>query len=559
MQNKLHENLDHIKKQLSGLFTNAPRSSDEVEACGAGLAAFVDSMDGDFEAKYQALLLIDEFFQRKKSENNEQINERIKQLKKGIIHGGSINYYPPRPYRNWKDALLHIEVYQPISRTFLEKRHFYPDLQQPIDAADKARFKTFKKKNVCSISGSSFVTNHEEIFFGKSVDESRTVKESVMLNGSYTASTCDGWVMAVAGGCKHGDDETQNENIGRTAYFAAKNACRLMADYLNVKQLNQELSELTDRISQELAVKVRAHRNQSLKPEEGESHKRTALVCARAFQERDGFRLVGFNAHDTMLIAYNSATKNFQTIAKAGKDDELVFFDKTFPKESIVFGLTKEVWNCLPKNSNSEEDQQITGKIDTGIDFDELTSDPGFKFPQKITVNTLSKALFDYSIQQINCGRTSLLQAAQIAKQQKASIETDIKELSKNDQNNKDALQKKCNSLTEMAEVQKISVGGNCTLVGMVLSHHLDPNPEYTSGEVAASILTLGLYALIKDCLHIGTDNDVTVGDGFSAAAAVFGFFATGSLLGIGYLAYKGIAECVSNQPPAFEPIVPKF
>lgn len=522
------------------------------------------------DEKYAALLTIDERFQKEKSKGDESINKLIRQLKDKIINKLSQEGYP-KPYRNWKDALLRIDPrYQPISRTFLEQKRVYPDMQQPITFSNAARFKTSTKKNVCAISGSSFATDNQNRLT-ESLDKSGYPKEAAVLDGSYTASTSDGWVMAVADGCGHREAENENEDIGRTSYFAAKNACRLMAGYDDADSLSNSLSELKKRISQELPVKVRAHRNQPLKPNRGQDLEKTTLACARAFRTKDGFRLVGFNVGDTMLIAYDPTKKTFQTIAKARqilrdpknsspaalpdlcKNHEMVIFDDTLPEGAIVFGLTDGVWDYLPVKQNPKTEQQQTGRIDTEIDFQKLMADPNFKLPENVTVTRLTKAIADYSIQKTEQERLNRL-ALQMQQSQQMIENNSLQKLPhgpavKDSLAVKDKCDHLVDQLVDAFKAQTVSVGHDYTLVGMVLSTNLDPTPDYTAGEVAASILTLGLYALIKDCLHIGTDNEITIGDGVGAAAAIFGFFATGSLLGVGYLAYKGI-RTLDEKPP---------
>ena len=98
----------------------------------------------------------------------------------------------------------------------------------------------------------------------------------------------------------------------------------------------------------------------------------------------------------------------------------------------------------------------------------------------------------------------------------------------------------KISELDKAERSQKFSVGDDFTLLGLQLDH-LDLNPTYTIGEKIVSGLTLGLYALIRDCLHLRDDKKVTLGDVGKTTLAVVGFFATGTLAGLGYLAYKGL------------------
>jgi Protein phosphatase 2C len=521
------------------------------------------------DKKHAAILIIDEWFQREKEKADIGVNTLIEQLKEAIIKECNSNSSAnTNRYNNWKDALLGTK-YQPISRRFLQEKNIYPDIQASISLSDKQRFNSFRKSNVYTITGSSFATNNPNV-----LNASPDKAEGPVLDGSYTASTWSGWVMAVADGCGHGHTKEKNEDIGRTAYFACKSACRLMAGYSSAAQLNQDLFQLKKRLSAELLVKVRAHRNKSLQPQQGreEPLDRTTLACGRAFRNKDGtFRFVGFNIGDTMLIAYDPYTKSFQTIAKARqlqmigggspaalpdfcKDEQMVNFDKTLPQGTIILGLTDGVWDYLPLLQNSEEDRNEFLRIDTEIDFRKLTTDPDFKLPGKVTVSKLTTAFADYSVKQTDKQRQACLKKAKAAE----ILEPLLQETLKNFQEEKRGIHnpevKNIREELQMAmNAKKISVGDDYTLVGMSLSDNIDLTPDYLPIEIAASVLTLGLYALIKDTLRIGTNDEISIKDGFVAAAKIVGFFATGSLLGVGYLAYKGLQAISEESGPSQE------
>ncbi|MBA3537351.1 MAG: hypothetical protein H0T84_12215 [Tatlockia sp.] len=519
------------------------------------------------EELYTAILAIDERFQREKSKGDEQINQKIELLKNEIINS-DLNT-DKNPYRNWKDVLLNIDSsYQPISCTFLEQKRIYPDIEKPISLTNEERFKTSRKKNVCTISGSSFATDNTKQRLEDTLDESGKPKESAILDASYTASISDGWVIAVTDGCGHHDTEIKNEAIGRTSYFAAKNACRLMAGYADADSLRKNLHELKERVNKELPVKVRAHRNQSLRPRNTWELDKTTLACGRAFHMDNGnFRFVGLNIGDSMLITYNSRSKSFETIAKARQifrgfghaspaalpglcmDNEVVTFDVSLPEGSIVFGLTDGVWDYLPTQENSDENQDLNGFIETEIDFTRMMADTNFKLPRQVTASRLTKAIADYSLYRTEQERINRIAKAVEAKLSEPTLKSDLLRLQTE---GKDAynpeVQEVLNKSDQAFKAQQVTVGDDYTLVGMALTDKIDLTPDYTAGEIAASILTLGLYALIKDCLHIGTEDEITIADGFGAAAATFGFFATGSLVGLGYLAYKGIQELTSSN-----------
>ncbi|MBA3536891.1 MAG: hypothetical protein H0T84_09815, partial [Tatlockia sp.] len=310
------------------------------------------------------------------------------------------------------------------------------------------------------------------------------------------------------------------------------------------------------------------HRDQSLKPQRDQELEKTTLACGRAFQMKNGnFRFVGINIGDTMLIAYNPQTRKFETIAKARQiirgfgngspaalpdlctEEQMITFDVTLPKGTIVFGLTDGVWDYLPIVQNSQKNQRSTGIINTEIDFKTLMADPDFILPEKVTVSRLSKVIADYSVKQTDLERIHRLDKAKEAKESELKLSSELQLLQNQGKKVQDeAVYTKRNQLDDILKAQKVTVGDDYTLVGLLLSEDIDLTPDYTLGEIAASILTLGLYSLIKDCLHIGTDDEITLADGLGAAAATIGFFATGSLLGLGYLAYKGIRELSTSN-----------
>lgn len=539
-----HEQSPRKSRNLEQIATNLSKIFDRTNYLTELLSNLAQSTS--YEEKYAAILRIDERIQKEKSKEDEAINQLIRDFKKEIINSTADKMH----HQNWKDAILNKDnSYERISRTFLSQTPKTYDIQEPIELSDKKRFNSSTKKNVCTISGSSFAKKIKEA-------DSNESQESVIVDGSYTASTADGWVLAVAGGCGQ-HDGIKNENIGRAAYFAAKNACRLMAGYADADILKDALHELKERISAELPLKMRAHKNLAF----DERLEKTTLACGRAFRTNNGsFRFVGFNIGDTMLIAYNSRTKKFETIAKARQiirdsgqnspaalpnlcnDDELIPFDVSLPSGSIVLGLTNGVWNDVSQLQNSEEDQQKTNRIDIELNFQSLTSDLNFEIPERITVSRLTKAFAEYTINETDGIRVMAISRAEEAQKSERTLKSELLMLEAKGQD----VQTKSQQLVDVRRAQQISIGDDYTLVGMLLSNEIDPNPDYTKGEILASVLTLGLYALIKDCLHLGTDDEITITDGFKAAAATFGFFATGSLLGLGYLGYKGVCELAS-------------
>jgi hypothetical protein len=73
-------------------------------------------------------------------------------------------------------------------------------------------------------------------------------------------------------------------------------------------------------------------------------------------------------------------------------------------------------------------------------------------------------------------------------------------------------------------------------------------NKDYTGGEIAASIFTLGMYTIIRDCLGFKRKPDSLGLNILKVSAITLGNLITGGLAGVGYLAFRLYKEAVKEN-----------
>lgn len=260
--------------------------------------------------------------------------DKVKSLKRGLCEKGKNS--------NWKGALLGAAPAPlvDIHTLFLQ----YPNsLNLPIGTRD--RTKLFSYGDIQAVCGSTFATNIPE-----RIDE----KGHHILDGvcSYLCKNnqglFNGYALAIGDGAGgHFGDNLQDKMIGRAAHFAARGASRLLSAYHDPDKLLEDLSKIIEVLKKEILLKAK-----------GES---TTLACCRAFPVEGGFRVVGFNLGDNMVVAWNPLTKTATHLlpsrcSEAGtalfpegfRAFEVQIVDTILPNGCLLYLMTDGVHDTLP-------------------------------------------------------------------------------------------------------------------------------------------------------------------------------------------------------------------
>lgn len=204
------------------------------------------------------------------------------------------------------------------------------------------RFKFSESKNQMVFSGSTFATNKKNRMNDNG---------SYLLDAAYSAECYkrsgdfSGFAFALADGAGgHLDDESQDKNIANAAYSATKSCVRFFSAYHQANLLKLDLPEIL------LSIKDKV--NQKGK---GES---TTLLGCRAFIEKAGFRLIGFNIGDCMMVAWDPQEERLYQVPSqisagaamlpfAYRESEVHYIDQIFPHGTCVFLLSDGIHDLL--------------------------------------------------------------------------------------------------------------------------------------------------------------------------------------------------------------------
>lgn len=260
--------------------------------------------------------------------------DKVKSLKRGLCEKAKTS--------NWKGALLGAapDKLVDIHTLFL----IYPNsLNLPIGI--KERTKLFSHGDIQAVCGSTFATNIPE-----RIDENG----HHILDGvcSYMCKNdrglFNGYALAIADGAGgHFGSDHQDKMIGRAAHFAAKGASRLLSAYQDPDKLVGDLRTIIQVLKKEILFKAK-----------GES---TTLASCRVFPVEGGFRVVGFNLGDNMVVAWNPLTKKVTHLlpsrcSEAGtallpegfRAFEVEVIDTVLPKGCLLYLMTDGVHDTLP-------------------------------------------------------------------------------------------------------------------------------------------------------------------------------------------------------------------
>lgn len=220
---------------------------------------------------------------------------------------------------NWKDVLL-MAWYQEEINVWHPFIQYANAIDNPI--ATKGRTLEFTGKEVLAVFGSTFSTNKSH-----RIDS----KGHYLLDAAYGGICLDkqgnfnGYALALGDGAGgHFGEPVQDKRIARAAHVGTKTAVRLLSSYQDPESLKNELKALPSVIAQEMQEKV-----------QGEG---STLICCRAFPLKNGYRLIGFNIGDGMMIAWNPALQIGHNICPSQVTEAgSAFLPETFKNFEIAF------------------------------------------------------------------------------------------------------------------------------------------------------------------------------------------------------------------------------
>lgn len=242
----------------------------------------------------------------------------------------------------WKDGFLnsHYVVEVDVHHPFIK---YSNHVKVPI--LSKSHSIEYFGKEISAVFGSTFSTNKPH-----RIDD----KGNYLLDSAFGAICLDdkrefnGYALALGDGAGgHFGEPVQDERIARASHIATKTAVRLFSSYNSSDILQKDIQKIPAEIAQEI---------KSLVMGEG-----STLVCCRVFPVKDGYRLIGFNLGDGMLIGWDPVAKKeihllASHVTEAGsaffpetfKQFEIQYLDTVVPNGSYLYLMSDGVHDTLP-------------------------------------------------------------------------------------------------------------------------------------------------------------------------------------------------------------------
>ncbi|MFS8564583.1 MAG: protein phosphatase 2C domain-containing protein [Rhabdochlamydiaceae bacterium] len=245
-------------------------------------------------------------------------------------------------FPKWKEALLQIRPQEQVACHSVFLR-YANSLAFPINMSERIVFS--HDKNFSSAFGSTFATNKPERIDSEGHILLDATSRCVCFDGK---NACTGFALGLGDGAGgHFGDHLQDEHIAKAAHVATKSAVQLLSAYHDPEELVKNL---------QLVIKAVDKKVQEKGAGEG-----TTLLGCRVFPDASGYRLIGFNIGDNLLIGWNPSLQTVipllsSNLTEAGtalipgsyRSFEIQIIDTVVPKDTLLFLMSDGVHDTLP-------------------------------------------------------------------------------------------------------------------------------------------------------------------------------------------------------------------
>jgi len=359
------------------------------------------------------------------------IAHRIGLLKNALAQGQRVN---------WQEHLLGMRI-RPLHSLFYQPLTFDNNATKAVDQKDKSRFYHapgfFYRKRLSLVHwGSTFVTNRADLVGKTSSHWLDAVYGGLVF--SEQGNGCSVLLALGDGSGGHFGDEVQDKAIARTAHVATKACARLLAAYSDPDALKKDIPWVLTQVQQTLQIKGL---------EEG-----TTLIALRAFRNDQGYRLVGLNLGDSMVVVWDKARGRLQTLSpgrvrllnQENKEATAIFPTSYQPHEvqiidaqqasgDYMMALSDGIYDHLPCHKTKgcyDTDDYYQDTFLDGTDLaDWLTSQDNVP-----PVNAITRALLSSAVAATDDARSEALldvtRAEQLWASKKSELENRFNEIS---------------------------------------------------------------------------------------------------------------------------------
>lgn len=419
--NTLQEMEQYVQDYLSG---NAEMDSQEENSLQSVAESLVEFFRRQSDATQQ--ILIFSSLSRLLQCNNDNIDARRKALKVTLSR---------QQAQPWKDSVFNVKT-KNIFNIYSTSLQYDNDANIEVCYNENRFTQQISSDGLhVAILGSNFVTTIP----AKHHAEPSQVLDSLYAAYKVKANNLADVIIALGDGCgghyrvneqyfanprlteeeratlvatTNKDFRIQDHNIARASHFATKHATRLFSLYKEPDDLLASIPEVINDVEREIKQKA--------------GTEATTLVCARAFQLCNGYRVVGFNIGDSMLAAWVPSELRFINLAPSivsipfesqettaqipeqYKPFEVHVIDQIVPSGAILIALSDGFINYMP--------QVVQNKVyPNDMPYKEVTLDENImreilatELPKEASANDYMTYLTRYVINKTNETRDRL-------------------------------------------------------------------------------------------------------------------------------------------------------
>jgi ankyrin repeat protein len=267
--------------------------------------------------------------------------------------------------QHWQERLLDVR-WAPNLRIHHTPAKYHADAKISLQKSERMQLFDGPQPTLGAIAGSNFCQFDQ--------DGKLTVKNSQVLDSAFSATLFDaegnhsGFVLSLGDGAGgHLGDVEQDRAIGRAAYFASKQAARLLAALPDSNAITSQILEIVQQVSATIRRKTAPLRES------------TTLLAIRGFWKPGSptLRVAGFHIGDSMLWYWHPRTEKVYVLASAKqwesptgqqatallpdgyKDHEVYAIDEKLPADGVFFACSDGWYEGLEMKLERQEDSKL--------------------------------------------------------------------------------------------------------------------------------------------------------------------------------------------------------
>jgi ankyrin repeat protein len=269
------------------------------------------------------------------------------------------------PWQHWQERLLGVR-WAPHLRIHHTPIAYNADAKVSLQESGRQKLFTGQQQTLGALAGSSFCQFNR--------DNPLTLKNSQVLDGAFSATLFDedgnhsGFVLSLGDGAGgHLGDVKQDRAIGRAAYFASKQAARLLAALSNTKDITSQALEIVRQVTTTITRKTVPYKES------------TTLIAIRGFWKPGSptIAVAGFHVGDSLLWYWHPGTEKAYMLAPAKQWEsptgqqatallpdayqaqEVHVIEQKLPADGVFFACSDGWYEALEMKVERETDSRL--------------------------------------------------------------------------------------------------------------------------------------------------------------------------------------------------------